>query len=85
MKILDALPKSWQKTLVGEESKDLKTLPLEEKIGSFLTYETKLNRLNGNGDNEKVRKRNALKAIEPQVMMNDLLLEKMKMMKTIWL
>ncbi|MDV3167264.1 MAG: hypothetical protein Q8784_02515 [Vigna little leaf phytoplasma] len=46
-KVLDALPKAWQpKTLAIEESKDLRLLPIEELIGSLLTYEMKIKRLN---------------------------------------
>ncbi|KAI5675642.1 hypothetical protein M9H77_06592 [Catharanthus roseus] len=57
--------RTWQpKTLAIEESKDLRLLPIEELIGSLLTYEMKIKRLNEMEDEEKGRKSIALKANE---------------------
>ncbi|KAI5673898.1 hypothetical protein M9H77_14262 [Catharanthus roseus] len=56
----------WQpKTLAIEESKDLRLLLIEELIGSLLTYEMKIKRLNEMEDEERKRKKkHALKANE---------------------
>ena len=44
-KILRCLPPKWNtKTKVIEETKNLKELPLEELIGSLMTYEMKIAR-----------------------------------------
>ncbi|KAG8481173.1 hypothetical protein CXB51_025985 [Gossypium anomalum] len=43
-KMLNSLPKSWgPKVTAIEESKDINLLSLDELIGSFLTYEMKIN------------------------------------------
>ncbi|KAK5825812.1 hypothetical protein PVK06_020678 [Gossypium arboreum] len=43
-KMLNSLPMSWEaKVMITEESKDLSSLSIDKLIGSFLTYEIKIN------------------------------------------
>lgn len=60
-KILRCLPKSWEaKVTAIQESKDLRVLPLEELLGSLMTYEMELKR---DDDEEKEKKNLALKSV----------------------
>ena len=63
--MLDTLPKSWQlKSLAIEESKDLKTLPLEELVSSLLTYEMKMKRIEELDNRSKSKKGAIIKVIK---------------------
>ncbi|KAI9181643.1 hypothetical protein LWI28_017061 [Acer negundo] len=57
-KMLRSLPKEWApKVTAIEEAKDLKTLSLEELVGSLMTYELKLNDMK---DEDKEKKKKAI-------------------------
>ena len=64
-KFLQALPKEWRpKVTAIEEAKDLKTLPLEELLGSLITHEqTLLNDKEDKGTSKK-KKDLALRILE---------------------
>ena len=67
-KILRCLPPKWNsKTEVIEEAKNLKELPLEELIGSLMTYEMKIARQEKETQEESKKKSIALKAQEEKV------------------
>ena len=62
-KILRCLPPKWNsKTKAIEEAKNLKELPLEELIGSLMTYEMKIARQEKEMQEESKKKSIALKA-----------------------
>ena len=62
MKILRSLPSKWlTKVAAIQESKDLTKLPLEELIGSLMTYEINLAKKQQKGEDKK-KKSIALKA-----------------------
>ena len=77
-KILRCLPPKWKsKTKAIKEAKNLKELPLEELIGSLMTYEMKIPRLEKKKQEEEGKKKStALKAQEEKVveeaMINDM-------------
>ena len=67
-KILRCLPPKWNsKTEAIEEAKNLKELPLEELIGSLMTYEMKIARQEKEMQEESKKKSIALKAQEEKV------------------
>ena len=67
-KILRCLPPKWNsKTEAIEEAKNLKELPLEELIGSLMTYEMKITRQEKEIQEESKKKSIALKAQEEKV------------------
>ena len=67
-KILRCLPPKWNsKTEAIEEAKNLKELPLEELIGSLMTYEMKIARQEKEMQEERKKKSIALKAQEEKV------------------
>ena len=68
-KIIRYLPPKWNsKTKVIEEAKNLKELPLEELIGSLMTYEMKIVRQEKEIQEEEGKKKSiALKAQEEKV------------------
>ena len=68
-KILRCLPPKWNsKTKAIEEAKNLKELPLEELIGSLMTYEMEIARQEKEMQEEKGKKKSiALKAQEEKV------------------
>ena len=67
-KILRCLPPKWNsKTEAIEEAKNLKELPLEELIGSLMTYEMKIARRENEMQEESKKKSIALKAQEEKV------------------
>ena len=67
-KILKCLPPKWNsKTEAIEEAKNLKELPLEELIGSLMTYEMKISRQEKEMQEESKKKSIALKAQEEKV------------------
>ena len=54
MKILRSLPSKWHlKVTVIQEAKDLTKLPLEELIGSLMTYEINLAKKQQEGEDKK--------------------------------
>ena len=62
MKILRSLPSKWDtKVTTIQEAKDLTKLPLEELIGSLMTYEINLAKKQQDGEDKK-KKSIALKA-----------------------
>ncbi|RVX02410.1 hypothetical protein CK203_028327 [Vitis vinifera] len=62
MKILRSLPSKWlTKVIAIQEAKDLAKLPLEELIGSLMTYEINLAKKQKESE-EKKKKSIALKA-----------------------
>lgn len=62
-KILRSLPKSWKtKVTAIQEAKDLKTLPLEQLIGSLMTYELSLKEDQTKEEEDKKRRSIALKS-----------------------
>ncbi|RVW39389.1 hypothetical protein CK203_096132 [Vitis vinifera] len=62
MKILRSLPSKWHtKVTAIQEAKDLTKLPLEELIGSLMTYEINLAKMQQEGEDKK-KKSIALKA-----------------------
>ncbi|KAL6329165.1 hypothetical protein AAG906_011620 [Vitis piasezkii] len=62
MKILRSLPSKWHtKVTTIQEAKDLTKLPLEELIGSLMTYEINLEKKQQEGEDKK-KKNIALKA-----------------------
>ena len=64
-KILRCLPPKWNsKTEAIEEAKNMKELPLEELIGSLMTYEMKIARQEKEMQEESKKKSIALKAQE---------------------
>ena len=66
--ILRCLPLKWNsKTEAIEEAKNLKELPLEELIGSLMTYEMKIARQEKEMQEESKKKSIALKAQEEKV------------------
>ena len=67
-KILRCLPPKWNsKTEAIEEAKNLKELPLEELIGSLMTYEMKIARQEKEMQEQSKKKSIALKAQEEKV------------------
>ena len=67
-KILRCIPPKWNsKTEAIEEAKNLKELPLEELIGSLMTYEMKIARQEKEMQEESKKKSIALKAQEEKV------------------
>ena len=67
-KILRCLPPKWNsKTEAIEEAKNLKELPLEELIGSLMTYEMKIARQEKEMQEESKKKNIALKGQEEKV------------------
>ena len=62
MKILRSLPSKWHtKVTAIQEAKNLTKLPMEELIGSLMTYEINLAKKQQEGENKK-KKSTALKA-----------------------
>ena len=54
-KIFRSLPKSWEaKVTANQEANDLNTLPLEELLGSLVTYELTQKQHSQDEDNEKI-------------------------------
>ena len=67
-KILRCLPPKWNsKTEAIEEAKNMKELPLEELIGSLMTYEMKIARQEKEMQEESKKKSIALKAQQEKV------------------
>ena len=67
-KILRCLPPKWNSKMEAiEEAKNLKELPLEELIGSLMTYEMKIVRQEKEMQEESKKKSIALKAQEEKV------------------
>ncbi|GAV57232.1 UBN2 domain-containing protein, partial [Cephalotus follicularis] len=67
-KILRCLPRSWMhKVTAIEEAKDLNTIPLEDFLGSLMTYELSIKNKNDDEEKKKWKK----KVIELKSSTND--------------
>ncbi|GAV60363.1 UBN2 domain-containing protein, partial [Cephalotus follicularis] len=65
-KILRCLPKSWiPKVLAIEEAKNLNILPLEDLLGSLMTYELSIQKKDD--DEEKEKKKKKIVALKPSL------------------